>query len=98
MKTIPTAEKLLIEEIKKFSTPLTPEALKLLVINVANEHASNHVKAALEGASEKAELNSYEFKKSWMKEPFNCTIDDLGNVKAINKNSILNAYSLDNIK
>ena len=85
MKTIPTAEKLLIEEIKKFSTPLTPEALQLLVINVANEHASNHVKAALKEASEKAiakeNPQDYGTGEIW-----------------VDKESILNAYSLNNIK
>lgn len=48
---IPTAEELLIEEAKRFSSPLTADALQLLVINVANKHALNHVKAALEAAN-----------------------------------------------
>jgi hypothetical protein len=50
MSKIPTAEELLLEEIKKFSTPLTSESLQLLVINVANQHAKNHVEVALKQA------------------------------------------------
>lgn len=36
-----------------------------------------------------AELGSYEFKEDWVEEPFNCTIDDRGNIHAIDKTSIL---------
>jgi hypothetical protein len=80
---IPTAAELLLEEIKKFSTPLTSEGLQLLVINVANQHAKNNVQAALKAASENVKHETYKFD---------------GKQPAIDKESILNAYPLDNIK
>jgi len=54
MAKIPTVEELLIEEIKKFSSPLTGEGLQLLVCNVAIEFAKLHVEAALKKASKKS--------------------------------------------
>jgi hypothetical protein len=80
---IPTAEELLLEEIKKFSSPLTSESLQVLVINVGNQHAKNHVQAALKAASENVKHETYEFD---------------GKQPAIDKESILNAYPLDLIK
>ena len=85
---IPTAEELLIEEAKKFSSPLTPEALTLLVINVANQHALNHVQSALEEASQKAKI-TYEYWGNTGSEYCDESVD---------KNSILNSYPLTNIK
>ena len=90
MAKIPTVEELLIEEIKKFSSPLTGEGLQLLVCNVAIEFAKLHVEAALKEASEKAtvtpvdheEISEGSFRPIW-------GVDD---------DSILNSYSLDNIK
>ena len=91
METIPTAEEYLRNN--NYNLFATSPFTEMMI-----EFAKLHVKAALKEASEKAELGSYEFKESWMVELFNCTTDDLGNIKAINKNSILTAYSLDNIK
>ena len=47
-------------------------------------------KQLLELASDNAELNYYEDKEDWMKEPFNISIDNLGNIVGIDKQSILN--------
>lgn len=39
--------------------------------------------------AENVQLGYYEFKEDWMEEPFNMVSDDLGNIHAINKQSIL---------
>jgi hypothetical protein len=83
---IPTAEELLVEEIKKFSKPIDHMGLQLFVINVANQHARNHVEAALKTASEKVKQEIAC--DGELTEHFNLSI----------KPSILNAYSLNNIK
>lgn len=85
MTQIPTAEELLLEEIKKFTSPLTNVGLQLLVINVANEHAKNHVQAALKAAAENAEITN----KARFPGDYNPVVDE---------DSILNAYPLENIK
>lgn len=95
METIPTALDYIYLKLMLAEQPyLTSKDWQETMI----KFAKIHVTEALNEASIKAELNSYEFKEPWMEEPFNCTIDDLGNITAINKDSILNAYSLDNIK
>jgi hypothetical protein len=94
-KEIPTAEEFLGN--KQFMrSDLQCETNYQLMI----EFAKLHVKLALEEASKKADLNHYEEVEDWMDEhnPFNMTIDNLGNIYAINKNSILNAYPEENIK
>lgn len=78
MNNIPTAEELLIEEAKRFSSPLTADALQLLVINVANKHALNHVKAALKNAAGKSFTVLSEATNS--------------KLELVTKDSILNAY------
>lgn len=94
---IPTAEELLIEEAKKFSSPLTPEALTLLVINVANQHALNHVQSALEAAANSRCLNMYD--KLWYSQSITPGTKFLDTVNiTIDKDSILNSYPLTNIK
>ncbi len=84
MEKIPTAEELLIKEIKKFSSPLTGEGLQLLVCNVAIEFAKLHVEAALEQALYNAEINDFDEHEQYS--------------PCIDGPSILNAYPLDNIK
>ena len=98
-----TAEEFLKDKLSEIHDEKILENLlqKMFTIDVSEvmiEFAEFHVEAALKEASKQAELNSYEFKEDWMEEPFNCTIDDLGNINAINKESILNAYPLTNIK
>jgi hypothetical protein len=97
MAEIPTVEELLIEEIKKFSSPLTGEGLQLLVCNVAIEFAKLHVEQALKEASEKAYV---EYINLETKEIFDYTdvITDDGVGANVNKKSILNSYTLENIK
>lgn len=94
MQNIPTLEELLKEEARKFSSPLTTEGLQLLVINVANQHARNHVKAALKAAAKKGRVKvSEEF-----------DLEDIERAKRhsdyfeIDEKSILTAYPLENIK
>jgi hypothetical protein len=85
MEKILTVAELLTEEAKKFSSPLTPEALSLLVDLVANKHAKNHVEAALNAAARKARAKEnpadYGTGEIW-----------------VDKESILKAYPLENIK
>lgn len=83
MTQIPTAEELLLEEIKKFTSPLTNVGLQLLVINVANEHAKNHVKAALKEALESI--------------PCLGSSTDIATYEEV-EDAVLNAYPLENIK
>lgn len=82
MTNTPTAEEILAQEAAKFQLPLTPEALQLLVINVANTHATNHVVAALEAASEKAEVEPDYYDEG---------------AYYVNKRTIRNAYPLNKI-
>lgn len=92
MSKIPTAEELLIEEAKCFSSPLTADALQLLVINVANKHALNHTKAALKAAADKAKV---------VDDPYSyCgnTGSEYPPDQVVDKDSILNAYPESNIK
>lgn len=59
------------------------------------EFAKIHVKAALKKASENVKLDSYESLKELpndYEEPFKYIRDELGNITAINRDSILNAY------
>lgn len=83
MTNIPTAEELLSEEIKKFTSPLTNVGLQLLVINVANEHAKNHVQAALKEALESI--------------PCLGSSTDIATYEEV-RDAVLNAYPLENIK
>ena len=91
-----SAEEILLEEIKKFSSPLDANGLQLLVINVANQHAINHVKAALEEVKnnilhKELSVNWNVFDKSGM-----LLLDDEG-IEDFEK-SILNSYPLEKIK
>ena len=112
MEKLPTVEELLLNEIEKFSSPLTNEGLQLLVHNVAIEFAKLHVEAALKEASEKARLakafnyGSYNESEAKFK-PTHLTVfikeeyghGDSGYVAVkTDVESILNSYSLDNIK
>ena len=65
------------------------------------EFAKLHVERALKEASEKAELEYADGKydcPNYCEEPFNMTCDELGNCHYIDRDSILNAYPLENIK
>lgn len=55
MDKIPTALELLVKESRNFEPPLTGEKLSLLVDLIANQHARNHVKAALNSAANQAQ-------------------------------------------
>jgi hypothetical protein len=90
MKTI---KEILAEEAKKFSSPLTAEGLELLVTNVAIEFAKLHCIEQARVISEKTKM--YDANED-------CDyVDEAGNYPEdyrIDRNSILNAYSLDLIK
>ena len=109
MSKIPTAEEFLndIDEIARnydryeYGLPTGNYDLNLEMQSKIIEFAKLHVKAALKEASEKAELNYADGKydcPAYCEEPFNMTCDDLGNCHYISRNSILNAYPLENIK
>jgi len=84
---IPTIQELLIEESKKFSSPLTPEGLQLLVQNVAYQTAKLHVEAALKAAAKNAKVFNGHLSETTARN--RTTVDIM---------SILNAYPLDLIK
>jgi len=50
-------------------------------------------KQLLELVAENAEIEGFEFKEDWMKEPFNMRQDELGNIIAISKKSILDTIN-----
>lgn len=87
MTTIPTAEETLKNWQNKYQTS------KLVIydslIDVMKEFAKLHVEAALKAASEKAKLKIYPYNGC-----FECGRSDMD----IDKESILNAYTLDQIK
>ena len=53
---------------------------------IAMKEACNQT---LELAAENAEIEGFEYKEDWMIEPFNMRQDELGNIVAISKKSIL---------
>jgi hypothetical protein len=61
------------------------------------EFAKLHVQEALKQAHLKAELNYYDSKESWMNDS-NMSLNSWGAITSIDKDSILNAYPLENIK
>jgi len=94
---IPTVEQLLIEEAKNFSSPLTPEGLQLLVINVATELAKLHVTKALDQAFLNSKMRVSENNTNETLS-FIDNYDDGDVTITVSKSSILDAYPLDNIK
>lgn len=82
MSKIPTAEEFLNQ--KPFLNGMTRMDQRIAMI----EFAKLHVEAALKEASEKAETD-YELGNPY---------DANSRYEIVNKNSILNAYSLENIK
>ncbi len=72
MNNVPTALELLVRESRNFEPPLTGEKLSLLVDLIANQHARNHVKAALDAAADQAQAredpSDYGTGKIWVDE------------------------------
>jgi len=95
MNKIPTAEEFLVIS-DEFET-LETKTQEKVVIKAMIEFAKSHVKTALQEASKKAYV---EFVDLTNNEIFDytdiITDDDVG--ANVNKNSILNSYSLENIK
>ena len=97
MNHIPTAEEFVLQHNSKGVDLEWVYVTKEAMI----EFAKLHVEAALEAASERAELAAYE--ALWelpeeFTEPEKYVRDDLGNITAIDVQSILKAYPLTNIK
>jgi hypothetical protein len=104
MSKIPTAEEFLNDTqegnsiwgdlLKDKGDVFYEEDVKIAMI----EFAKLHCEAALKAASENAGLLHYEFKEDWMTKYHNMESDTYGDLIAININSILNAYPIENIK
>jgi hypothetical protein len=83
---IPTAE-----EFKNSFNKLNDSSIELVMI----EFAKIHVEAALKEASKNALIKEENYKGSWTSEEV--YVDD-HTTATVDKDSILNAYSLENIK
>ena len=86
MKKLPTAEEMLKSNYLLIENDKTCEAHTHLVVKQMQEYAKLHVQAALESAAEKVKTK----KEDW------CDKDE--NFMCVDKQSILNAYPLDNIQ
>jgi hypothetical protein len=85
-----TVEEILREEVKNFSSPLTPEGLQLLVHNVAIEHTKQWI--------EYDRIQSkIEFSKDWIRESGTETIYPNSLVDKITP-KIINSIKLNEIK
>jgi hypothetical protein len=61
------------------------------------EFAKLHCQAQQEAILKKVELSYYDSRESWMNDS-NVDIDSWGSITSIDRDSILNAYPLENIK
>lgn len=91
-------EEILIDKIGKNTIEVSKTAYKRngdprSLFDKYVESMKEACKQILELAAENAELMYFELKEDWMEEPFNSTIDDLGNIYAIDKQSILDTIN-----
>lgn len=86
MNKIPTIQELLTEEASKYTAPIGPDGLTLLVHNVARKVCEFHIQAALEAAYNNAEV--VDERVAYSPDPS----------YAVKKDSILNAYPLEKIQ
>jgi len=95
MNRVPTAEEFRkqTESRLKFGFTFSHYIEKMMI-----EFAKLHCKAQAEAILENAFLTHYDVKEDWMEEFLNIWTDRFEGIIGINRNSILNAYPLKNIK